>query len=199
MVWAGWGVSRVGGGDSWGTAVGPGAPGFSTVPGGPGAPSRTGPSETMVSPGVIPQHSIPLPLPLQPLRQQRRPSQGRSGQHQQQPLVNSKPATTTIDIQRVRTMRCVPLSRNGRTGHKVKFRNPKSEIRNGPQTCAGQNPKSEARNPKWTADMSRLNSSPASLQTRNRKGCVTIMPQELEEAKRFKKRKRPTAGKPWAW
>src|SRR5947209_4976033 len=100
----------------------------------------------MVSPGVIPQHSIPLPLPLQPLRQQRRPSQGRSGQHQQQPLVNSKPASTTIDIQRVGTMRCVPLSRNGRTGHSLIS---KFEIRNS---------KTEIRNPKWTTDMRRSKS-----------------------------------------
>ena len=31
------------------------------------------------------------------------------------------------------------------------------------------------------------------------KPALTIMPQELEEAKWFEKRKRPTAGKPWAW
>src|SRR5262245_48683434 len=113
MVGAARGSRRVGGGDSWGATVGPVNTGFMTVPGGPGAPSRMGPSETIVSPGVIPQHSMPLPFPL---RQQRRPNSGPSGQQQQQPQANSRLATTISDIQRARTMRCVPLSRNGPNG-----------------------------------------------------------------------------------
>jgi hypothetical protein len=162
MVWAGWGVSRVGGGDSCGARLGAGA--FRTVPGGPGVPSRTGPSETIVSPGVIPQpqHSVPLPL-----RQQRRPNHGLSGQQQQQPQANSRFATTNIDSQRARTMRCVPLSRNGPNG-----------------------PGDDSR--EWAKDMSR-----PKLRAGETRG--TIMPQELEQAKWFAKRKRPTAGKPWAW
>src|SRR5713101_6804050 len=124
MVWAGWGVSR-GGGDNCGAAVGAGA--FRIVPGGPakvgGAASvKIGPSETTVSPGVIPQHSIPFPL-----LQQRRPNHGRSGQQKQQPLAKSKLPTTIIDIQRARTMRCVPLSRNGPNG-------PGDGSRAGPET-----------------------------------------------------------------
>jgi hypothetical protein len=107
MVCAGWGVSR-GGGDNCGAVVGAGA--FRIVPGGPaqvgGAASfKIGPSETTVSPPIMPQQfSIPFPL-----WQQRRPNHGRSGQQKQQPLANSK-LPATIDIQRARTMRCVPLS-----------------------------------------------------------------------------------------
>jgi len=106
-----------------GAIVGAGA--FRIVPGGPahvGGPAsvKIGPSET--APGVIPQHSMPLPLP-----QQRRPNHGRSGQQKQQPLANSKLPTTIIDIQRARTMRCVPLSRNGPNG-------PGDGSRAGPET-----------------------------------------------------------------
>src|SRR5437867_1243446 len=110
MVGAARGSIREGGGDSCGAVVGAGA--FRTVPGGPGATSaKIGPSETIVSPGAIPQHSVPLPL-----RQQRRPNHGRSGRQKQQPEINSRLATTISDIQRARTMRCVPLSKNGPNG-----------------------------------------------------------------------------------
>jgi hypothetical protein len=111
MVGAGWGVSR-GGGDNCGALVGAGA--FRNVPGGPayggGAASvKIGPSETIVSPDMAPQHSVPLPL-----RQQRRPNHGRSGQQKQQPQANSRLPAKIIDIQRARTMRWVPLSgKNG--------------------------------------------------------------------------------------
>ena len=101
-----------------------GAGAFRTVPGGPGATSaKIGPSETIVSPGAIPQHSVPLPL-----RQQRRPNHGRSGRQKQQPDVNSRLATTISDIQRARTMRCVPLSRNGPNGPGDDSREPGQDV-----------------------------------------------------------------------
>src|SRR5262249_60847045 len=101
------------GGDNCGAVVGAGA--FKIVLGGGPVSVKIGPSETTVAPGVIPQHSVPLPL-LQPLLQQRRPNSHGRSQQQQQPQTNSRLATTISDIQRARTMRCVPLSRDGPNG-----------------------------------------------------------------------------------